>query len=162
MRRARFHVGSAEKTRSFGRLLGEIAPQGTALILLGEVGAGKSTLAQGVLEAWAGVMDAQSPTFTLIHAYPQEVYHADLYRLTEEEAQGIGLEEIFHTSSRSIVEWGDRAPSLLPGERLTLILVTLGEGREIRAQASGHHHEQLLERLTVAAGTAFRRGEGKE
>lgn len=155
-------MGNAEKTRSFGRLLGEISPQGTALILLGEVGAGKSTLAQGVLEVWAGVRDAQSPTFTLIHTYPQEVYHADLYRLTEEEAEGIGLEEIFQTSSRSIVEWGDRAPSLLPGERLTLLLLSLDEGREVAAQASGPRHEQLLVRLAQAAGPSFRRGEGPD
>ena len=79
-------------------------------MLTGDLGAGKTTLAKGIVEG-RGATNAEevsSPTFALIHEYgdPVSVYHIDLYRLdTEEEANRLGLEEIFDKPALILIEW---------------------------------------------------------
>ena len=94
----RFETSSDEETRALGRRL---APELRGVILLiGDLGAGKTTLAKGIVEGLgaASADEVSSPTFTLIHEYgdPVKVYHADLYRLdTADQVQRLGLEELF-------------------------------------------------------------------
>lgn len=148
-----------DETRTLGRSLGHVAGPGSVVLLRGAVGAGKTTLAQGVLAVWAGVADAASPTYTLIHTYPGEVYHVDLYRLEAAEAWELGLEDVFTLSSRVLVEWPERAPDLIPVDRLVIRLGAEGGGRRAEITAEGERSQRVVEALSNR-WTTMRQGGG--
>lgn len=124
---------SDEDTRLLGRKLGEsVLPDAGVVVLIGELGAGKTTLTKGIVEGRraASADDVSSPTFTLIHEYgdPVQVYHVDLYRLdTAEQARRLGLEELFDRPALVLLEWGERFPELLPPERYEIRISHRGE-----------------------------------
>ena len=98
-----------------GRALAERLRPGDMVLLRGALGAGKSVLVRGMLEALGSDDWAGSPTFALVHEYATRppTYHIDLYRLTGTQGQEIGLEEYVRPDSLVIVEWADRAPEYL-------------------------------------------------
>jgi tRNA threonylcarbamoyladenosine biosynthesis protein TsaE len=131
-----FHTRSEEETIALGRRLGsELADR--VVLLIGNLGAGKTTLAKGIVEGRNGTpMDeVSSPTFTLIHQYGDAipVYHVDLYRLDEmREVEQLGLEDLFASGSLVLLEWAERFPALLPRERTEIRLRALPDDtREI-------------------------------
>lgn len=118
----RFKSSSDEETRRLGTELARVLPESGVVLLIGELGAGKTTLAQGIVagRGAARAEDVTSPTFTLIHEYgdPVRVYHADLYRLdTAEQVRRLGLEDLFEQPALVLIEWGERFPELLPQVR---------------------------------------------
>ena len=124
---------SEDETIELGRELGRELTGGVVL-LIGNLGAGKTTLAKGIVEGHkAAAADAvSSPTFTLIHQYG-EVFHIDLYRLDEErEVETLGLDDLFSSGALVLMEWAERFPALLPKERVEIRLRTLSDdAREI-------------------------------
>jgi tRNA threonylcarbamoyladenosine biosynthesis protein TsaE len=114
-----------EETIALGRELGPTL-SGTVL-LIGNLGAGKTTLTRGIVEG-RGVApgdDVSSPTFTLIHQYgdAEPVFHIDLYRLdTAREVETLGLDELFASGSLVLLEWAERFPELLPPARTEIRL----------------------------------------
>lgn len=147
LRRCTAHLADAAATRALGAAIGRLGGPGTTVLLAGAIGAGKTTLAQGVLAVWAGVASAKSPTFTLVASYPGDVHHVDLYRLTEDEAEDVDVMDLFGPSSRVIVEWWERAPRLMPPEALSVRLQGDGAGRLAVLEASGAACEAILEAL---------------
>lgn len=133
----RFESQSADDTRELGRELAARLPERGVVLLIGELGAGKTTLAQGIAEGRhaARAEDVSSPTFTLIHEYgdPVSVYHIDLYRLESlDEARRLGLEDIYDAHALALVEWGERFPELLPIEHIEIRIRQISENaREI-------------------------------
>jgi tRNA threonylcarbamoyladenosine biosynthesis protein TsaE len=118
---------SEEETLALGeRLAGELPRRGVVL-LIGNLGAGKTTLAKGIVRG-RGVAehdDVSSPTFTLIHEYGPgpSVYHIDLYRLEEaRQVATLGLDEIFGRDALVLIEWGERFPQLMPAERTEIYI----------------------------------------
>jgi tRNA threonylcarbamoyladenosine biosynthesis protein TsaE len=109
------------------------------VLLIGNLGAGKTTLAKGIVEAHgaASADEVSSPTFTLIHQYEAPgnapVYHVDLYRLDEtREVENLGLQDLFASGALVLLEWAERFPDLLPSERTEIRLRTLaGDLRQI-------------------------------
>lgn len=104
------------------------------VLLIGELGAGKTTLAKGIVEGRgaASAEDVSSPTYTLIHEYgePVSVYHIDLYRLeTLQEVRRLGLEDLFEQPALVLIEWGERFPELMPDDRIEIRLSYDGENR---------------------------------
>jgi tRNA threonylcarbamoyladenosine biosynthesis protein TsaE len=91
--------------------------------------------------------DVGSPTFALIHEYgdPVSVYHIDLYRLdSEEEANRLGLEELFDKPALVLVEWGDKFPQVLPPHRIEIRII------------SGHDDQRFVEIVELApSSTVF-------
>lgn len=132
-----FETHSAEETLAAGRALARLLPERGVVALIGDLGAGKTTLTKGIAEGRAAARpeDVSSPTFTLIHEYgdPVRVYHVDLFRLeTIEQARGLGLEDLFEEPALTLVEWGDRFPELLPpAARMIRIRRTGPESRVI-------------------------------
>ena len=133
-----FRTRSEEETIALGReLAASLAPG--AVLLIGNLGAGKTTLAKGIVEGLnaAPADEVSSPTFTLIHQYGQTgtapVYHIDLYRLDEaRQVESLGLEDLFASGSVVLLEWAERFPTLLPRQRMEIRLSVLpDETREI-------------------------------
>jgi tRNA threonylcarbamoyladenosine biosynthesis protein TsaE len=135
---------SEEETLAAGRELADSLPARGVVLLVGELGAGKTTLSKGIVEGRkaARAEDVASPTFTLIHEYgdPVSVYHADLYRLdSAEEARRLGLEDVCEQPALVLVEWGDRFPELWPSGTLTIRIMRQGEsGRVIELSNVSH------------------------
>lgn len=123
---------SAEETRRLGEnLAAELAPD-RALLLYGDLGAGKTVLAQGVA-AGLGVdpREVQSPTFTLVREHRAaggRMIHADLYRLRPGDVEATGLEELLAGPGVKVVEWAERLPFEVAGA-MHLQLVAGDHGR---------------------------------
>jgi tRNA threonylcarbamoyladenosine biosynthesis protein TsaE len=131
-----YRTATEEATIALGeRLAGEL-PRCGVVLLIGNLGAGKTTLAKGIV-AGRGAADPEevsSPTFTLIHEYGGgKVYHVDLYRLEEpREVATLGLDELFDRDALVLIEWGERFPQLLPAERIEVYVRALeNDEREI-------------------------------
>lgn len=129
----RFETHSEEETRAVGRQLASLLPAKAVVLLIGNLGAGKTTVAKGIVAGRraAEPEEVASPTFTLIHEYgnPVSVYHIDLYRLEEiEEVRRLGIEDLFDANALVLIEWGERFPELLPEKRVEVKLRQTGEG----------------------------------
>ncbi|MGD0014345.1 MAG: tRNA (adenosine(37)-N6)-threonylcarbamoyltransferase complex ATPase subunit type 1 TsaE [Bryobacteraceae bacterium] len=104
----------------------------------GQLGAGKTTLAKGIVKGLgaAAPEEVSSPTFTLVHEYGAgpRVYHIDLYRIENaRDLATLGLDELLERDAAVLVEWGERFPALWPPGRLEIRLEHAGEEvREIR------------------------------
>jgi tRNA threonylcarbamoyladenosine biosynthesis protein TsaE len=119
-REKRFKTRSVAGTLAIAGTIAEILSAPRVVVLRGELGAGKTTLVKGWLEALgaAQVEEVTSPTFTLVHEYEGKrglVYHLDLYRLeTERELGALGFEEMAERSGTLVlVEWGEKFPSVM-------------------------------------------------
>src|SRR5215469_519480 len=128
----KFRTESDAETIELGRrLAGELPPRGVAL-LIGNLGAGKTTLAKGIVEGLgaANADEVVSPTFTLIHECGEgRVYHIDLYRIDEARAvESLGLGELFERDALTLIEWGERFPDLMPAERTEIRIRALDNG----------------------------------
>ncbi len=131
-----FHTRSEEETIALGRELAPTLSPG-AVLLIGNLGAGKTTLAKGIVGGLNGTPpeEVSSPTFTLIHQYGDAapVYHIDLYRLDEQrQVENLGLDDLFASGSVVLLEWAERFPALLPRHRTEIRLRALPDDtREI-------------------------------
>jgi tRNA threonylcarbamoyladenosine biosynthesis protein TsaE len=134
---------SAEETRAWGKgLAGTILP-GTLLCLTGDLGAGKTTLVQGLLEGLGAERPYVSPTFVIMKQYElfvssvtgvKRIYHADAYRVGSKDFTEIGFAEwCADPEGLVILEWPERIADLLPTNRIDITLTSLSESeREIR------------------------------
>lgn len=129
-----------EAMRRFGMRLAMEMRAGDVIALNGDLGAGKTTLARGILEGLGLIGEAPSPTFTLVQTYgPPEVrlpvWHVDLYRLTDpEEAEELGLDEALQTGAL-LIEWPERLGGWLWPEALVLHIEGAGsESRRLTAK----------------------------
>ena len=133
-----YRASSEAETIELGRRLARELPPRGVVLLIGNLGAGKTTLAKGIASGLGAAEpdDVTSPTFTLIHEYGGgRVYHVDLYRLDEErQVAALGLEELFERDAVVLIEWGERFPRLLPGARTEIRIraVAAGEEREFQ------------------------------
>lgn len=130
----RWRSASAAETRAIGRALAaELVPDG-ALLLVGDLGAGKTVLVQGLAEGLGLDPErVQSPTYTLLaeHRGPRATLrHLDLYRLTPDEVLAAGFEEVLLGPGVKAVEWAERLPFEVPGATV-LRIRRAGETREL-------------------------------
>jgi tRNA threonylcarbamoyladenosine biosynthesis protein TsaE len=124
-----YETRSEKETIELGRRIAATLPSRAVVLLIGNLGAGKTTLAKGIV-AGLGVAppeEVSSPTFTLIHEYGGgRVYHVDLYRLDRpEDVATIGLDEILDRDAVVLIEWGERFPRLMPENRIEVRLDTI-------------------------------------
>jgi tRNA threonylcarbamoyladenosine biosynthesis protein TsaE len=127
MKPTAYSTQNEEETVALGERLARLWPVPVTILLIGDLGAGKTTLAKGLAAGYGGIRpeDVSSPTFPLIHEYgdPASVYHVDLYRLeTVAEVESLGLDEIFARPVAVVLEWAERFPSLLPKQRIEICI----------------------------------------
>src|SRR6185369_16806292 len=133
-----FDTHSEEETIELGRKIARDLPKRCVVLLIGNLGAGKTTLAKGIISGLGAgnPEEVASPTFTLIHEYPG-AYHIDLYRLdTAAQVATLGLDEIFDRDAVVLIEWGEKFPELLPRDRIEIRLHALdGDRRSIEVSS---------------------------
>lgn len=148
----KLQLDNESATVALAERLNRVLPADTAgwtLLLEGELGAGKSTFARGLIRAMGHDGAVPSPTYTLVEPYElagRVIYHVDLYRITEEEElRFLGWNEL--EDGLRIVEWPDRAPELLAAADLRLTLAYAGAGREARIVGLSERGTGLLTAL---------------
>ncbi len=145
---------SPDETRALGRRLAPLLEPGDVVVLAGDLGAGKTCLAQGICQGLGVDEPVTSPTFTLINEYQGRltVYHLDAYRLTgPAEAADLGLEEVLGGDGVALVEWADRIAEHLPHDVLQVELQPAAEhgadSRRLRISGQGPRGGRLAEEL---------------
>lgn len=145
---------SSEETRRLGARLGRLARPGDVLLLVGELGAGKTCLTQGIARGLGVRENASSPSFVIMKEYHGRLalYHIDLYRLERlQEVADLGLDDYLCGSGVCVVEWADRAPEQLPAEHLLVRMQYVSEReRSIHIEARGPRYVGLLSQLSRA------------
>ena len=116
------------------KLIGQLSA-GQTVRLTGGLGAGKTTLARGMIQSVLGNIDVPSPTYTLVQTYDMpdfELWHCDMYRLERpEDGYELGLLDAFEDSV-CVIEWSDKLGGLIPEEALEIDIQFEGEGRKVK------------------------------
>jgi tRNA threonylcarbamoyladenosine biosynthesis protein TsaE len=144
-----FDLADEPATGRLGAAVARALRPGEAVCLYGVLGAGKTTLARGLVRALTTPdEDVPSPTFTLVQFYEGARFalaHFDLYRLTRaDEAYEIGLDEALEDGA-VLIEWPQRLDGRLPADRLDIEIEIDGEGRRARLTAHGAWEGRPLE-----------------
>ena len=152
---------SSDETHALGVRLGQYAQPGDILLLIGELGAGKTTLTQGIAQGLGIAERPRSPTFVMATEYHGRLplYHLDLYRIDHvAELDQLGLEEYLSQDGVTVVEWADRAPQAFPAACLRISLESIDEDtRRVIMTADGDRHMALLASLKSRASTVENR-----
>ncbi|ABC77409.1 tRNA (adenosine(37)-N6)-threonylcarbamoyltransferase complex ATPase subunit type 1 TsaE [Syntrophus aciditrophicus] len=144
----------AEETLYIGKIIGSCLTAGDVVALIGELGAGKTSLTQGIArgleisESYA----ITSPTFTLINEYPGRhvLYHFDVYRLQgSNDLEDMGYEEYFYGKGVSVIEWAEKIADIIPETAITIEITFLDENtRRIEISAPEKRLEEISSALS--------------
>ena len=142
-------INSAQEMEAFGYRLGAYCPVAAKLYLQGDLGTGKTTLVRGFLRGRGYPGKVKSPSYTLIEAYQLagvDIYHFDLYRLNDaEELESIGFRDYFDGNSITLVEWPEKAESVLIEPDLKLIIDIVSSGRRLTLQANNPLGKKIID-----------------
>lgn len=141
---------SPDETEALGERIGRAMEPETVVALIGDLGAGKTTLTKGIARGLDVPDLVHSPTFTLIHEHSGRlpIYHFDLYRLdTPEQIEDLGYEDYFYGGGVTVVEWAEKIQGLLPADRLEIRISGEGEDRTFELTATGPQSTEILERV---------------
>lgn len=150
-----FFSRSAEQTRRVGMRIGAMLRQGDLVCLQGDLGAGKTTLVQGLAQGWGSTDAVSSPTFVLVNVYRKPegalLFHLDTYRIdSTPEAEELDLDTML-AQGPLVIEWAERVQAILPGENLWIKLEYMDEEqRFMLLTANGKRYESLLLELRQA------------
>lgn len=152
------HLNDEAGTFALGVSLARALAPGLTIYLHGDLGAGKTTLTRALLHAAGYAGHVKSPTYTLAEPYslmiagkPIQVIHFDLYRMTSaEEFLEAGFREEFNESNVCIVEWPEKAETVLPQPDINVFLEVSGCGRDVKLEALTDKGNQCLDRLKFA------------
>ncbi|MBI3399100.1 MAG: tRNA (adenosine(37)-N6)-threonylcarbamoyltransferase complex ATPase subunit type 1 TsaE [Deltaproteobacteria bacterium] len=125
-----FYTSSPDETVGLGRKIGEGLKAGDVVALVGELGTGKTLFTQGLVQGLGVKGYVKSPSFTIVNKYDGRfpVYHLDLYRLGDvNELYELGIEEYLYGDGVCIVEWAEKAYSLLPEKHRMIKFFYTGE-----------------------------------
>jgi len=144
-----FFSRSPEQTRRLGMRLGMLLRAGDVVCLSGDLGAGKTTLVQGMAQGWGSLDPVSSPTFVLCNMYRRpdgvNLFHLDAYRLENAwEGEELDLDPMLEQGAW-VVEWAERILSILPPEYLHIKLRWMAdEQRGLVYLAHGSRYEKLI------------------
>ena len=138
-----------EETHVLGEKLGRAARENMVFLLEGDLGAGKTTLTQGIARGLGIRRNVTSPTFTILKVYQgrMPLYHIDAYRL-EGMVQDLGFEELMEDDGLTVIEWSQFVSWLIPDEYLRVTITLLEDDRRrFVMEANGTQYEELLEEI---------------
>ena len=133
---------SESETQALGQKLSAMLLQPNVVVLTGDLGAGKTVFVKGLAEGMGVKQDkVLSPTFSFVHEYHgnSDLYHFDLYRMSDiKELREIGWEDYLERDGLVVIEWGEKAGSLLPERYYSISFEILNESeREINVELVG-------------------------
>ena len=156
----KIYLEDEKKTQEIGYKLGNLLTPGSVICLIGDLGAGKTLMTQGMAKGLGVNEEIVSPTFTIIHEYETgrlPLYHMDVYRLKHpDEMYDLGYEEYFYGEGVTVVEWAKIIEPLLPDEYLAMEILVVPEGRELCFIPHGIRYERLIEELTGCDYSKYR------
>ena len=142
------HLESEPITLTFGAEIATILRPGLIIFLKGDLGAGKTTLARGILRGLGHEGKVKSPTYNLVELYKISrlyFYHFDFYRFTDPiEWEEAGFREYFNENSICLVEWPEKDEKLLPIADIRISFTIIETGRKIEIQAGTEVGRQCL------------------
>ncbi len=147
---------TAAKTRRIGETIGKGLQPGDVILLAGPLGAGKTTLVQGMAKGLGVTGSVMSPTFVLMRELEGrlKLYHLDLYRLDKiPEITDLGLDDYLFGEGATVIEWADRAEALWPDDHLRIDLEYAGDkARKMRVTAHGKRYHEMMDDITAKFG----------
>lgn len=130
-----YKIASEDEMLALGKELAETCEAPCVIYLTGELGAGKTTLVRGFLQALGYKGAVKSPTYTLVEPYNlagKQIYHFDFYRLTSPiELEYIGIREYFSGDAICLIEWPKRAKKILPKPDIICDIVVVNKIRKV-------------------------------
>jgi tRNA threonylcarbamoyladenosine biosynthesis protein TsaE len=147
-----FFSRSPEQTRRVGMRLGNLLQRGDLICLQGDLGAGKTTLVQGLARGWGSLDPVSSPTFIIVNIYRRpnagQLFHMDAYRLeSAPEAAELDIDGML-AQGALLVEWPERVQAILPDEHLWISFDYVAEeNRQMVIKATGARYDHLLSEL---------------
>jgi tRNA threonylcarbamoyladenosine biosynthesis protein TsaE len=158
MQHFKAHLNDEAGTAALGVSLVNVLTPGLTIHLHGDLGAGKTALTRALLHAAGHTGHVKSPTYTLAEPYtvviagrPTNVIHFDLYRMASpEEFLDAGFREDFNENNICIIEWPEKAESVLPSPDINVFLSVAGQGRDVELHALSDKGFQCLDRLKFA------------
>lgn len=131
-------IATLNAGRELGRLM-QLYPDSLCVFLQGNLGAGKTTLTRGILQAFGHTAAVKSPTYTLVETYQlngHTLHHFDLYRLKDpEELEFMGIRDYFSGDAICLIEWPEQGKDFLPQADVTLSLTYEGTSRRLSIQS---------------------------
>lgn len=147
----RFISRNEEETVYFAEQLYSKVFPGCLIALDGDLGAGKTMFSRAFAKAMGVSSNVNSPTFTIIKEYMGKqwpLYHMDVYRISLEEADELGLEEYFEGDGIVLIEWASLIEPLLPDQRLSVFIDVDIEGtRVFKITPQGNRYLQICETM---------------
>ena len=144
-----YYLADETATLAFGKKLATCLHAGLTIFLIGDLGAGKTTLTRGILHGLGYQQLVKSPTYNLVEIYKISrlyLYHFDFYRFNDYlEWEEAGFRDYFNSDSICLIEWPEKAGNLLPIADLQLAFNILETGRSIQIQADTETGKQCLE-----------------
>jgi tRNA threonylcarbamoyladenosine biosynthesis protein TsaE len=140
---------STEQTRRVGMRLGALLQTGDVVCLVGDLGAGKTTFAQGLAAGWGSLDSVSSPTFVIVNLYRRldqsQLFHLDAYRLSgPDEAADLDIDTMLDEGVL-MIEWADIVADALPEERIWITLRYVDRSqRDLVFSAHGKYYQTML------------------
>lgn len=143
-------TNSRDETHALGASLGRNVKPSMVFLMKGDLGAGKTTLTQGIAKGLEIKKTVTSPTFNILKIYKGRLplYHIDAYRM-EGVSQDLGFDEFLDYDGLTVIEWSQFMSDLIPDEYMSISISLMeGDARRFEFEAVGHQYEELLEVLS--------------
>ena len=147
----KIYLENEEQTREIGFKLGKLLTPKSVVCLIGDLGAGKTTMTQSLAQSLEVDDYITSPTFTIVNEYEGKMplYHFDVYRIgSSDEMYDIGFDEYINGDGVCIIEWANLIEDILPDEYLYIEMNYKESGREMILTPKGEKYEEIVKELT--------------
>lgn len=147
----KIYLENEEQTKEIGYKLGQLLTSKSVVCLIGDLGAGKTTMTQSLAKALEVDDYITSPTFNIVNEYEgrMPLYHFDVYRIgSSDEMYDIGFDEYIDGEGVCIIEWANLIEDILPNEYLYIEMNYKETGREMILTPKGEKYEEIVKELT--------------